>query len=793
MDVKTLSISLVALIAAILAAPGPALSQPPAWVEKIDPELRQVMAADRSLPTIAAGEPIEPIQRRVMIKLATPATLLPTAMDYRTAAGIKAIQDEVEATQESVLAQGVAGSFRTLTRYESLFGFSALADAEAIEALAQRPEVERIEIMPIYYKMSAQSHPLANVDAVHDLGFTGEGVTIAIIDDGIDHDHPAFGGFAGFPNAKIVGGRDFADDDEDPTIDCLDQSHGTAVTGVAAGNGGGITGTAPDADIVFLKVQSELLCGQPALDGDIVGAIDWAVSHRDEFGIRIISMSLGGGGFSDAASCEQSSIFTRDAVDAAVAAGLVVLAASGNDGFCSRISRPACVGSAISVGAVYDAAVGSPGFCVSPDSCDSDFNLSCAPDGLEACFDTGAAADQVTCYSNSAGFLDILAPSNCATTANAGGGTKDCFGGTSSATPFAAGVAAVLIEADGALDSGGMRALLRDHGVDVLDDKSSVTTPRVDAEASLAALDLDTPPTGVIDWNATPTAAYGNQDGDGSTSVADGGATFAMAGNRWRRTEAAFELTPFTVVEFDYRSTSEGEIHGIGFDEDDDVFNGPRVFQLFGTQTWSGAIQAYDGDYAAPGSTVTYRIPVGAFYTGSGFRLVLVNDKDAGAGTNTGFFSNVRVFESVPDAAALDFNAVATEAYSNQDRNGTQTPEDAGATLSLQGNRWRRTAQTFTITSRTMVAFEFQSTSEGEIHGLGFDENQTLDDAARIFRLFGTQSWSGDVDWFRQYQAGEVGSFKTYVIPVGRFYAGGGFHLVLVNDKDAGTPDNTSR
>ena len=91
------------------------------------------------------------------------------------------------------------------------------------------------------------------------------------------------------------------------------------------------------------------------------------------------------------------------------------------------------------------------------------------------------------------------------------------------------------------------------------------------------------------------------------------------------------------------------------------------------------------------------------------------------------------------------------------------------------------------------MSFDFQSGSEGEIHGIGLDENQTLDDSARIFRLFGTQDWPGDIDWGRPYDSAQLGTFKSYVIPVGRFYTGSAFRLVLVNDKDAGAPNNTSR
>lgn len=155
-------------------------------------------------------------------------------------------------------------------------------------------DVEFIEMMPTMQKMDTQSHTLTRMDAVHAAGFTGKGVTIAIIDDGIDAAHPAFGGDSAWPNAKIIAGHDFADNDSDPRNDCVSQSHGTAVAGVAAGNGGGVLGTAPDANLVLLKIQSAQRCGSAVLDGDFIGALDWVISHREQYGIDILSLSLGG-------------------------------------------------------------------------------------------------------------------------------------------------------------------------------------------------------------------------------------------------------------------------------------------------------------------------------------------------------------------------------------------------------------------------------------------------------------------------------------------------------------------
>jgi subtilisin family serine protease len=410
---------------------------------------------------------------RIMVSLQAPHTS--QSMDYHSPQGRQLIQQQVQQAQNEVLQIRTRGKLTVLYRYQNVFGFSAIADREAILELIAMDYVVFVEELPVMKKMDVESHGLTHVDQMHAASYTGKGVTIAIIDDGIDSAHAAFGGEAVWPTAKILAGYDFADNDPDPRIDCVDQSHGTAVAGVAAGNGGGILGTAPDAQLVFLKVQSAANCGQSSLDGDVAAAIDWAVSHRDTYGIDIISMSLGSEGSHDATVCDQAQPLFRQAVDAAYAAGMIVLAASGNEAQTDAISHPACMSKVISVGAVYDADLGRVDF--------------------SNCSDPVTGADRVTCYSNSAEILDILAPSDCALTAQAGGGTMDCFRGTSSAAPFAAGVAASLLEAAaGQLNGDTMRQLLVNHGVAVSDDKSDWIKPRIDALASLQALDGDVQP-----------------------------------------------------------------------------------------------------------------------------------------------------------------------------------------------------------------------------------------------------------------------------------------------------------
>lgn len=634
----TLSVPILSLLVALsLLAAGPAFAQDlnalrsfadspaatkvaPDLLAKLSTDAERTLLQQAELPVYKIVVSLDPVENPSQLRRA-----------FKDSRRNQQLLGNVQARQNTVLqgiGQRARGHFSILNRYRSVYGFSALADAEGIRQLAEQGAVVYVEEMPVYFKMDTEAHPLTNTDDAHTTGFTGAGVTIAIIDDGIDHDHPAFGGQSAYPNAKILGGRDFADNDSDPRVDCTAQSHGTSVAGVAAGNGGGVLGTAPDASIVFLKIQSASICGQPGLDGDIPGAIDWAVTNRDTYNIKVISMSLG---TTSTASSPCSGIAESAALNAAQSAGMVTLVASGNGAATNGISSPACHPAAVSVGATYDANIGGANF------------------GF--CNDSSTFADKVTCYSNSDTFLDLLAPSHCAFTAQTGGGTTSCFGGTSSATPYAAGITATLFDKDSGLTRSEAISALTSTGVSITDTRNGIVTPRVDHLAALDSLGGGGggggPCAGCLDFDDVTTTAYSNQDGSGSVNVLDAGSTLALTGNRWRRTTQTFNVTANTVIEFEFQSTSQGEIHGIGFDEDDTLSNDQRIFQFFGTQNWGGAIQGVvsygTGDL---GTYRSYSIPVGQYYSGSAMRLVFVNDKDAGTPNNTSNFRNVRVFEN---------------------------------------------------------------------------------------------------------------------------------------------------
>jgi subtilisin family serine protease len=120
----------------------------------------------------------------------------------------------------------------------------------------------------------------ANVEAAHQI-VQGEGITIAIIDDGIDIDHPEFSGFG-----KLVAPRDATQGSNDPRPKDIDypENHGTACAGVACADGSaGASGVAPKAKLMPIRLASDLGSQQEA------NAFRWAADN----GADIISCSWG--------------------------------------------------------------------------------------------------------------------------------------------------------------------------------------------------------------------------------------------------------------------------------------------------------------------------------------------------------------------------------------------------------------------------------------------------------------------------------------------------------------------
>jgi len=170
------------------------------------------------------------------------------------------------------------------------------------------------------------------------LGYDGSGITIAIIDTGIDASHPDLEG-------KVIGWKDFVNGKSTPYDD---QGHGTHVASIAAGTGkasdGKYKGMAPGAKLVGIKVLNSEGSGSVS---DIIAGVDWAVENKDKYKIKVINLSLGSSESSDGTDS------LSQAVNKAWDAGLVVCVAAGNSGPDKyTIGSPAAASKVITVGAV---------------------------------------------------------------------------------------------------------------------------------------------------------------------------------------------------------------------------------------------------------------------------------------------------------------------------------------------------------------------------------------------------------------------------------------------------------
>ena len=176
-------------------------------------------------------------------------------------------------------------------------------------------------------------------------GDTGRGVTVAVVDTGVDN-LPDFSG-------RLVGGVDLTNGNS-PYQDSY--GHGTFVAGLIAGNGassnGQFSGEAPGARLVSVKVAGA--DGTTHL-GTLISGLQWAVDHRSSYGINVVNVSLG---FQSSQSTVNNPL--DQAAEAVWNAGITVVSSAGNAGpFNGTVLSPGDDPMVITVGALDDMATPS--------------------------------------------------------------------------------------------------------------------------------------------------------------------------------------------------------------------------------------------------------------------------------------------------------------------------------------------------------------------------------------------------------------------------------------------------
>ncbi|MCW3841385.1 S8 family serine peptidase [Micromonospora yasonensis] len=176
------------------------------------------------------------------------------------------------------------------------------------------------------------SVPQIGAPAAYAAGFTGKGVTVAVLDTGVDVTHPDLAG-------RVAESRNFS---EMPDADDM-VGHGTHVASIIAGSGaasgGKYRGVAPDATLLSGKVCEEFGC----YDSAILAGMEWAAAEKKA---DVVNLSLGGWNTPEVDPLEQA-VQTLTAQT-----GTLFVIAAGNDGADGTVGSPATADDALAVGAV---------------------------------------------------------------------------------------------------------------------------------------------------------------------------------------------------------------------------------------------------------------------------------------------------------------------------------------------------------------------------------------------------------------------------------------------------------
>ncbi|WP_254523952.1 S8 family peptidase [Natrinema caseinilyticum] len=237
-------------------------------------------------------------------------------------------------------------------------------------------------------------------------------VTISVVDQGIQYDHPNLEGTVS--DGVSNGGYDFVDDDGDPYPTSESESHGTHVGGIAAGGTDNGTGHAGISNCTLLSARVLSASGGGSLS-DIADAIQWSADQ----GADVINLSLGGGTPTD---------LMAEACQYAYSNGSLLVAAAGND-----------YGGSVSYPAAYDSVV--------------------AVSSLDE-------SEQLSDFSNVGPEIDLAAPGT-KVLSSVPWDRYDSYSGTSMASPVVAGVAGLTLSAWPSLSPQELRAHLTRTAVDV--------------------------------------------------------------------------------------------------------------------------------------------------------------------------------------------------------------------------------------------------------------------------------------------------------------------------------------
>ncbi len=304
----------------------------------------------------------------------------------RDGAAVSDQQDAIQLALDDVTSRAAGSGASIERRFDRMPFFVATVDLSALAALRAMPGVTSIEPERFARPALATSVPLVNAPPVWNSGATGHGWTVAVLDSGIDLDHP-------FLANKVVAGAEACyssatDPNGSATSLCpggASQStaagsgaactgvaacdHGSHVAGIAVGTNGSAeapSGVAPGAGLisiqVFTRFDSTAVCAPSAAPCLLSSTVDQlsalnrvlTLAGADNASrVAAVNMSLSGDVFTSA--CDNASPSLKSAIDNLRSVGIPTIVATGNLFSTSGVGWPSCISTAVSVSATSKA------------------------------------------------------------------------------------------------------------------------------------------------------------------------------------------------------------------------------------------------------------------------------------------------------------------------------------------------------------------------------------------------------------------------------------------------------
>ncbi len=466
---------------------------------------------------------------------------------------------------------------RTMKRSPHLVATVPVAD---LAVLRHSPHVRTVQV-DVPQKAALDSLGVIRADAAQSAGYTGAGTTIAIIDTGVDVDHPFLGGrvVAQFCSSHPVGDSqqslcpnglttdDSADVESVPA--CTSSSlgtlcdHGTHVAGIAAGNGSGLpgehprAGVAPGANIIAMQVFTRF--DDPAFCGDescVASYLSDQLAALDELAAldtahpswNIVAANMSLAGELESSPCDTDP--RKAEIDTLLGQGIATVIAAGNNGADASVSSPGCISSAVTVGATDD-------------------------------------ADDVAWFSNRGAMIDVLAPGT-SITSSIPDDSWATYDGTSMATPHVVGALALLRQHAPTRPIASLVADLRTTGAPVVypSGGGSVTTRRIDVlNALLPRMTLTPAPTTAPEGASVTAGGFWSSTGGAVTVTASAGTVTQGVGTwSWTATRGDDTTLPVTITATD----AGGASRSVTFTARWADVSPTVVLSPAGTTTWQG-------------------------------------------------------------------------------------------------------------------------------------------------------------------------------------------------------------